>query len=1156
MSVTFPRVEEVAVGDRVASRHARQVADAITARILSGLGDGARRMVYWWLSAVRQFRNPDAGQSLFPPQHEFLQLYQLLGPSVEYPEAGPGDPEGINLASIMGAFVFGNQAANIDPEDARLGDPGVGGVPVDPASTVGALWELAKRQRGGYDPNTGAMNAPAFRAARQHFWLQQSPTSPHGNSYGGWFPTPVYLGGCGDGTSDTPETNDYEIRFSSLTGGVARVYPGTCPSDPTHVAKVIEQPLGYYVVRFGGQVDYLPKSQWIEGPYSGGNRLSKAPAETLPRVLNRFAGEFRGTEERRAAELAGKKVWLGEAFDIRRFLVGQYLLAPAAGVEQPGGQMTMDYQAQQLTGLTNMAAGTKFGPPIRVTPGFVIAAIYVRTERLVGDTSVVLLDGTTPVAVVPLSPGKDGSAAGIAVLATPSRSGALRWSIGAPTRWDTGGTMRVEVAEIWDYRPGLHDLMLVLRLGGARVAGLDGTDGSGLAADDAREIWAAYAAYGCIPQRRADQYLGGSLDSIGRNAVFDLFRRWANMVRVVPRQQLLAYAVENGKSVLWFKPHVSGLSGSAKADSFVGIRDAIATTATANGYTNRWCVFPEFKRYHPSATSIWKTDVYGDYFLFSDRCGLWTPILPQLDAQLQRHFNLGSGYSAKRSYAPEIMPGYRYAKNLNHSGLSQQFYRSCRLYEAPLEVEKAETVLESGEEVVKVTLTGRLHHHHSLAPAAISRDVSTWVRADLTAEAADYRTEENAIREAILNANDNTYQCEKTGPGNAAANSDILTGLDIPFGACLPHFCFVQLPSAPVADGNDRQDATDTPLTHELMSQHELWIRVLSEGAVDGETTVDYGCQTGIEAVFDFKFSNLCFKAFGSASFLTLGSAPTERLPADEIRADKPVGYGPLPTLRPTAEVHNLFARALNKLTRYRVMLPFQFEVRTLRDSATRTASGVTKADGSATTCPGGTDGFVFSGDPGDVSAVTEIFGWGSAAAPAYSQLSGAFAITGSAYLCSGSAFVTGVVREEQEYRWSLVDPDAQYAMPETWRDMVLTTGEMLAQITTTIGRVLPDASGSGPGTTCNGVFYWTVGGVHVAYNTDAVTTTECRLMPVAGRVHCPALGSVQFIGASGSPICDGLAASSVTSTRNLAPIQTDALILSIGLTGPAPETP
>jgi hypothetical protein len=777
----------------------------------------------------------------------------------------------------------------------------------------------------------------------------------------------------------------------------------------------------------------------------------------------------------------------------------------------------------------------------------VIAAVLVEAHGLLGSVVVQLRDGETVVATASLKASDKGNAEAMVILRTPVRSADLRWVLPQGVRLSVGGGITCEAAELWEYKPGVHDLMLVCRVGGARLAGPDGTDGSGLTADDAREIWDSYRRLGCIARRREDQELPPTPESIGSNAVVDLFRRWANTVRVIQRHQLRGYAVEGGKSVLWIDPYVYGLSRAARADALNGIRDAIAAKAPRGGLSNRWCLFPEPKRYRPNEESIWKESVYADWRLFADRCVTWTPVLPALDVQLQRHFNNATpgDWGAKRSYSPEVVSGYRYAKGLN-AGATEEFYRSCRLYEPPVEIESAVTVMEAGAEVVKVTLTGRLHHHHALAPGSIARDITTWDRATIQAEALDYRTEENAIREYLLHAADNTLQCERTGPGNAAAASDILDGSDIPWGACMPHLCLVQLPPAPFTDGNDTTETSDTAMTHEVMSQIELWIRVLSEGFVDGQTTLEYGCQTGIDAVYDFRFENLCFQAAGSQWLPTLASTPTTRLKAAEVRPDRPMGFGPLPTVRPSAETHNLFARALNLLTRVRVMLPFRFEARTLRDTATRSVSSVITAAGAPSLCPGGTSGFVFLGDPGDAAAVTEVFPW-DVAGYAAGLVSGGFGVSGSSYICDGDNFVLGVQREDQEYRWKLVDPDAQYAMPETWRSMVETDGEFLATVITQVERVLPVSDGVDP-TACNGVFYWNNGVVNMEYRTTVQTTTECLVLPTSGRAHAPKVGETLFIGASGTPICNELLASTADNSVSITPVPTDALILRIPL--------
>lgn len=1143
MAIAWRTVEEVPVGTRVSSRHGAQLFGGINERVLSGLGDGAWRMVFWWISAIRQIRNPDASGELFPPSNEFFHIYQHLSPWTPYPETGPGEPEGANLAAVMPAFVAGAEAIKLDPEEIRLTEPGIG-VPLEPTKTIAEVWELGKLQRGAYDPTTGMMASPSFHAALSHFSIAPAPTSPHGNSYGGFFPTPEVIGDCGDGDSTHPDTVDYEIRFTRIDTGAVRAYPGTCPSDPTHVARVIANPLGYSVLLNSGRLDYLPRSQWIEGPYSGGNRLSKAFGEHVPRMLNRFSGEFQGGGERHAAEIAGKATPFAQAFDIRKFFLRQYLMAPAYGQELGDGLVAAKYPLRTLTGAISAAPGARLGRAVEIHGGFVAAAFFASATQLARETVIELRQGDVVIGTVTLTPASPDA---IVVLESAA-TGSLQAVLPEGTRFvSSTGAITIEVAELWGYKPQNHDLMLVCRLGGARGASIDGTDGSGLSEVDARGIWESYAANGCIVRRRDDQYLPGSLEQINANAVFDLFRRWSlDAVRIMPRQRLLGYAVEAGKSVLWIDPFANGLSRDARADAMAGIRDAIAAKAPKKGWSNRWCFFSEFFRYKDSSSSVWKPPVLADWAALSDRCVHWTATYPPIDKQLQRHFNFSTTEDAKRSYAPEVAPGYRYALNLNGSA-GEGHYRSCRIYEPPIEIESAETVIEGGREIVKVTLTGRLHHHHSMAPASIARTTTTWDRAALTAEAADYRTAENAMREYLLNQEDNSYQCEKTGPGNAAANSPILLEPGTPWGACYPQMFFVKLMPEPWSDGNDSSDANDTVMTHEQMSHAELWLRVLSEGFVDGQTSIQYGCATGVNAVFDFRWETLCYQATGMPWIGTMPSKVTRDLRQAEIRPDRPAGYGPLPTTITTSEIWNQYARILNRLHDVRVMLPFSLETRTFRDNATKAVSGIEDSDGNAVTCPGTTfgPGFIYRGDAGDVKATTEVAGWAPASA-AYSQVVAAFAEDGSGHFACG--WQVGVQREETEYRFSLVDPDAKWAMPESWRDQLATDGQFLAISELTQAPTTFPAIGGPSPTTCNGSVRWTAGGQDVEWIVDQPIETTCAIYPAAGKLSVPALGRVTMIGANGTPICSELEASQPSRLWNLLPVVSDAIILRIPL--------
>lgn len=1142
MPLTFTRVPEIDVDDAVTSRSMKLLSGGIRERILSGLGDAAWRYVFYWVSAMRQARNPDATGFVFPPQNEWLQYLAGLLPDQPWGEAIAGGPDGVNRSSTFGSYVFG--AGDIDPESVRMTDPNRGGVPLDPAETPAEIWALGKRQRGAYAADTGAMASPAWEAGIAHYSLMPSALSPHGNSYGGFFPTPQLLGDCGDGTSDTPATPNFEIKFTNLRTGVVKTYPGTCPENPNDVARVIAWALGYYVVRFSGAVEYLPRGEWIEGPYSGGRTLSKAFGDHVGRAMNRWAGEFRGDEERHAREMRGSVAPLGRSFDMQRFLARQYLLAPARG-RQLDDQETVvaEYPKFRMTGATAASAGSAIGPVTGPQAGFVWAAFFVRGTKVQNTVRVQLRRGASVIATATISPASPDAI----VVLDEAVSDRVQFRIADQVRFtDAQGGIEVEVAELWSYRPLVHDLMVVLRLGGCRPDDGRGTDGSGLRESEAKAIWEDYRATGCVRKLRSDQELPELESEIGRNAVYDMARRWSRTVRVVTRNNLVGYSVEKGDSCLWIDPIVTTPAG-VSIDVLEGITDAITDKAPARGWSNRWVLLTQSFRYSWSGTSIWSTSNLADYEAFTDRCVHWTRILPQLSPQLQRHFNLSSDFSARRSWAPEVASGYRYALGLN-SGATEGFYRSCQIYQPPPEIREAKRVTVDGRQLVKVRLKGRLHHHHSLAPSSIARDVGTWDPVDVRAEALDYRTEENAIREWLLHQDDPTYQCEWEGPGNASAESDILIGTDTPFGACLPVLFLVQMPGDPYDDPNAQEDPEDSCMTHEQMSQLELWLRVMTEGCVDGKTTQEYGCEAGIDFVFDLRWETHCYQVLGRPWISTLPIERTRRLKSRDVREDGPMGYGPLPTVPAAAQTFNAFARLTNALTDYRVMLPHKFEMRAFQGEILTPTTEVYTPEGFQRTCPGATynPGWSWTGNPGNPKASTEVAAWAEADAAASSWTAG-FGVSGANYLCSGDAFVVFSKREDQEYRWTLVDPDAQYAIPEAWRNQLEKDGRLLAVEVTTVERMQAVIGGPDP-TGCNGNLVWQVGGQPIEWRITTTTKTLCEFRPSRGRVTVPAPGIVTFVGADGTPICNELLPSTADVSRTLTPVPTDAIILSVPL--------
>jgi hypothetical protein len=1136
MPLTFPRVNEVQPGDPLSSRNVAQLADAFNARIRSGLGDAAFRVAFWWLSAFRQLRNPDASRNLWPSNAEALEFYQHLPADVDFPVSEPGDPEGLNLVSTLPWYVYGSAATAKANEADRLTNHEDGGLDVQAVATAEEAWQLGKVQRGAIVPETGAYNAPAFDAARETFGFVRPGITSHGKAYGGYIPTPaVAATPCNPPGGQEATPVSYAVKFTRLDGTATYTYPGTCPDEPTHVAYVLDYPLEYYVVRNSGAVDWYPKSLWIQGPYTGGGQLAKTEGEHLPRIVNRFAGEFRGSEEQVADEEAGVSPWLGRAFNVAAFMARPYYLAPARALTAAADTLTPVYPTG---GAGQAGAGQVLGVHT-AEPRFWFCAAFV--------------DGS-PGTVVEVR-GQDDTV--IARGSIPASGGlVLTFSEGSATvtlRAATAGSrLRYELAETLAYRPAVHDLFLVLRIAGARLSDGQGTDGCGLTEDRAVDLWAAYSTYGCIPQLREDGFLAGSLETINRNAVFDAARRYSRSVRCIRRQQILGYGVEDGRSILYVDPYAYG---TRQADSLAGIRDAIAHEAPEAGWTNEWVGFWQFKGYNPSGTSLWKPDSYSDYFALSDRC-LFTHNPLSIGQDLKQHFNAATKAESNMSFAPEVASGFRYASTAagQHANAAAglEFYRSCQIYQPPLEIDTAETVRWGGFEVVKITFTGRLQHHPT-APASINPDVSTWDVAALTTESADYRTDENALRDYLAHVADGSHQCEKTGPGNKAASSWLSGTGDDPFGTCYPHLWLVQLIPRPRADGNDDPDAGDTTVTHGQFALMETYLRIMCEGCVDGATSEAHGCQSTISAVYDFTFPNLCFQAFGLTSMGTMPGAVTDYLGPQDVREDNPVGYGPLPTVRVAAETFNRFAKAVNLLTRYRVMFPMELTGTTYQDAGAVRPISARYADGAPVDCTAiTTNGFLWEGAGWSHTPSTVISGPGVVAS-ASGELQLAFASSPTYGInCSGTSLQAGVTAREDAYSFEPIDTDAVEAIPETWRDDIALTGEMLAEVEDR-RRVVTYTIGT-PATTCAGSTWDTGAGELVITVTDAVET-ECRLVPSTGRAIALPLGAVRIFGADNVGQCDAALFSAAGTLRVITPIGTNTLVHNVPLEEPGAES-
>jgi len=275
-------------------------------------------------------------------------------------------------------------------------------------------------------------------------------------------------------------------------------------------------------------------------------------------------------------------------------------------------------------------------------------------------------------------------------------------------------------------------------------------DGHGYITGYDRAAEQTWRRYGVALAPRASTGFPGPGNAINQTGVWEAIRRASHWLRWIDRSLFSGYAVEDGKSILWFSRYLT-VSG-VQVDVWAGLLDQITHDAPEKGWSNRWvldvCLIPTVD----SESSPWKPSAYSDIFALPDRCATCAYSYPPPGLE---HANL-STRGQESNTVVEQPPGYRYIPLVEFSDTTQEwlndgnlndadspdapnFYRSCRIYEPPVEVESVEL---DGDEV-KVTLTGRLHHAES-APAVIPRNILEWNQAEILSEG--YRTIENGLR--------------------------------------------------------------------------------------------------------------------------------------------------------------------------------------------------------------------------------------------------------------------------------------------------------------------------------------------------------------------------------------------------------------------------
>ncbi len=1033
---SFKRVVTMQPGETLTAERYSTLPTAINERL--PYFDSCWRLAFFYLGLARQVRNPDSSGFLFPPQAEYFHSYQGLRPGQgDWPIAPAGMPEGASLSCLMMSYFFGGVA---DSEATRLNAvPLVMADGSEPATPLD-FWLLRKLQVGALDLQTGATDAPVWWSARSSFMLYQGPRSPHGNAFGGYLPTPANLGTCEDPdvADGLPAPDSWQVKFTVTAAGAAagyatRTYNGTCPigistTEPnltnyqTHVRMLWRFPWAFYVVLNNGTVEVLPRNYYVEGPYTGRPKLRKTAGNQLMHALDTFAMQHRGERQNLVAESALQEGaalkatdWLNGAFKTQDFLERWYCLAPQRGY-QVGENVVPDYPRGEAFANTSGIITSRTLLTHTVETGCVSLYGYAGAHGLRQSCRVAfVVNGQEVIATLT----KDNPTSIVRFTATAGSVIVVKM-LDAALMGATGDQLEVEVSEQVAMKPDLHDVILIERMMGEPGNGLN---------QNASGWLGKLLEYGCLRNQSGQGLINQPLVSVTESNVYEAFRRWSQCVRMLPANALIGYAVENGRSVLYYRrqalatgrgierveiiagtggikegreyevqcglpatgeyvnyagteatvfyngEHFIGVAGQtdfepqigtekvfelqkglldplAAADLFDGIAERIQHVAPKQGWSNRWMVTFQFKVYHPSYSSVWKPDAYSDQFALNERAAFFSPRIAA-DNDVLWHVAYGQRAGFLGNMIAELPTGYRYMALSNGSFLNtitvpqgifdtderrDYFHKSCRIYEQDLEVESAEALTEGGMQVVKLTLSGRLHNSIAETDGAhagnIARDPLTW---DLDALAAEpFSTVENLLRKYI--ATQHTGRNFPAWIGDFAADSDVLNLPDNPYCSCWPETILVKMVPEPYIDGNNRQDVHDTPLFRDSLKQSADYLRVLSEACVDQTSSlqsvldqiahevVEPGSDIGTWSVRDYDWEEVNRQAHGGSSLGLMPRTANRFTPTKRTRPDSPYGLGALPHCFWTAEAFNVLGSVTNKLTRYRVMLPWAFE--------------------------------------------------------------------------------------------------------------------------------------------------------------------------------------------------------------------------------------
>jgi hypothetical protein len=901
---------------------------------------------------ARGLRDPLTGYEIAPARQCALEFARLA-----YRKDGV-------FAQTYGGFLPGPERSSTDCEDPCQGDARP---PCDTAwrTNLISYWTCTKTTSvpgGMLSDIPSVTNKPtAPGCADTDYYTLTTETIGAADYYRIWF-----NGTCGICNDYIDPTDPLAVKFFCRDGG----YPGSCGGSDScgsaaycrHINVWFQLPLGWWIIFNDGAQMFLPRANWLEGPYEVVNGLAHDYGDQIRRAVNGFNREFRGSDAQRAEPSYN----LDHAFDIQEYGTTQNYLAPNRAI-QSGDTLTAAYPIWRL------GPGTYFAGQALTRDGggsspYTWADGHVATHALVilhpsSSSNSVSLRIVSDTSSWSATANKDG----VIIKLPDARLQGVTVELTADVTIAAGEELIVQATELQACKTEWHDLYVVLRKGGAKLIGQGGAgtsidcDGVGTWEDDSDQIFAQYRAAGAIIN---PGNVAGIDDpfAVNENAVYDAARRMYQSVRILNRFAFRDYSLENGDSVLWFTPNPRTSeyqmtfpweTGEPQINLFDGMR--IERVPPTGGKSSRWALGMWLKPWSSGGSSDLEAEKYGDQIPDINRCYVDDKV-SAADSDFNGHTNRNAALS--HNLYGQAPTGWNYARTfagqyVNHAlvpgattDTERQFFaKSCRLYEPPVEIRCIEIDTSTGETLIKVTLMGRLRNtagepggaptvsigrsgwgvgNHGTAFAMTSPN--GWDYDAIKAE--PFACDERNLRLYLFERWQGTHDPTSFGIGDGALsnNGEPRWGDATRNAAIMPHFCFVKLLPQMRVDLNDDQDESDSLFTHDEPLHAEWVLRCMVEGAVAHEGQLS--CADPLTSrTYDMVWRDLCQRLFGMPSVGTFAMHATNRtggsLSTSDIRADGPEGFGPLPNTYASAELFNRLVRIVNAMTRYRVMLPW-----------------------------------------------------------------------------------------------------------------------------------------------------------------------------------------------------------------------------------------